>query len=360
MLLKRLATVGVWLLVVAGVAVSAEQVMSLLYPLALSPGDRQLFDGGQPVVQLLQGTSPHEVAVGGAVRIGVPTERFVTLFRDIPRWKRAPMVMQLGKFGAVPTAADVADLTLDDPDLIALRRCATGRCDAKLAALASQDFQRFDWRASDAKARAESLVRAGLVRHVQDYLQRGDAALMVYEARRTVLAQEFQGVLQGFRHLEAQSPDVKRYLEAFPLRSLSGGESFIYWARETFGFKPVLSLYHVIVYRPPGRRGDAVIVSKQFFASRYFDVSLDVIGVSEGPADTSGHGCNVVYVARSRVDSLRGWIGTMKRGPAQRGAEKSVQKLLAHLKQTLETETPLAALASTRRLRMFAGAPNGE
>ncbi len=293
-----------------------------------------MIERGAPVVRVLQPSAPHEVALAGGIRVATTARDFIALAGDIARWKRGPAVLQLGRFGNVPSPGDVASLRLDEPDLAALRRCAGQPCDVKLAALAVEEFRRFDWQAPARAGRAEALVRAGLVRHVTQYLADGDRSLMVYEPRRTVLAQEVQQLLREASILDEYAPGLRTYLEEFPHGGLPGVESAIYWARESFGLKPVLSLYHVVVFPSPSE-GTSVMVSKQFYASRYFDASLDLIVAVDDEADAGRH-CYVVQFARARTDSLRGVVGGLKRSAVTREAEQGLAKLLGRFARLVD------------------------
>lgn len=301
--------------------------------LRLSGSDRAALDGGEPVVRTLTSTVAHELVLGGAIRLEVPPARIVDVLRDVPRWKHGPGILQLAPFSPTPTAADVETLRLDEPDLAALRRCVGRPCDTKLAALAPEAFRAFDWRAPGAHARAEALVRDGVLRHVVDYLARGNDALLVYASRGVSVADELAGLLRGPACERTLPPALRVYLEHFPRAAPPGTSSSMYWARENFGFKPLLSIYHVVVHRPPG--GDVFIATKQIFASRYFDASLDLAAVGEDAA-RPGTGCYVAYLVGSRTDSLRGMWGRMKRGPAARGAEEGLATLLRRIGRLAE------------------------
>jgi hypothetical protein len=43
------------------------------------------------------------------------------------------------------------------------------------------------------------------------------------------------------------------YLAAWPKGKLAGAQDVLYWAKDTFGLKPVVSAYHATLYR--GGRG---------------------------------------------------------------------------------------------------------
>jgi hypothetical protein len=306
--------------------------------LGLDAGERAALQRGEPVVRVLEASARHEVALGGSVRVETGARDFIALAHDIIRWKAGPAVLQIGRFSEPPTMDAAASLRLDEPDLAALRRCAGRPCDVKLAALAPEEFRDFDWRAPDAVRRAEDAIRRGLVRHARKYLTEGDRALMEYAERQTSLAEEMRGLMRATARLDEQAPGLAAYLAEFPQRALPGAQSSIYWARESFGLKPVLSLYHVVVL-PETRTGAALLVSKQFYASRYFDVSLDVLVALDDPADPGGNSAYVVQVARSRTDSLRGFWGGMKRRAVTSEARGALAKMLLRFARLASEET---------------------
>ena len=312
--------------------------------LGLTPAERAMVDRGAPVVRVLRPSAPHEVALAGGIRVPATAREFIALAGDIARWKRGPAVLQLGRFSKVPSLSDVASLRLDEPDLAALRRCAGQPCDVKLAALAPEQFRHFDWQAPDRGGRAEAVVRAAVVRHATQYLADGDRSLMVYAPRRTVLAQEMQDLLREASSLDEYAPGLRTYLAEFPHTVLPGVASAIYWARESFGLKPVLSLYHVVVFPSP-REGTSVMVSKQFYASRYFDASLDLVVAVDDGADGGPH-CYVAQFARARTDSLRGLAGSLKRSAVTREAEQGLAKLLGRFARLVDPTGTGAARSS--------------
>jgi hypothetical protein len=301
---------------------------------------------------LLDAAATHEMAVSGAVRLAVDRDAFLDLAADLPRYKRGPAILQLGVFGASPSSSDLASLTLDETELAALRRCASGDCSSKMAALDLEAFRRFDWAAPGARERAEQLVRAGLAAHVRDYATRGNTAMMRFDRTRfpTSLAAEFQAVLDASSHVMHVAPELDAFFEQYGTRPLPAGSSeMLYWARETFGMKPMLSAYHVVVHRPPERPGLGLVVSKQFYASRYIDVSLEVTIAADDLSPGASAGCYLVYVARSRVDSLRGMLGGLKRGPVGRESLEATAARLTGLRAQLDQVTATSPAPAPRR-----------
>ena len=80
-------------------------------------------------------------------------------------------------------------------------------------------------------------------------------------------AQEYRTLLANSPYLVEYVKEFNDYLVAYPNGKLAGAEDVIYWAKDTFGLKPVVSAYHMTrVQGPPGRsaleqaaRGDALL-----------------------------------------------------------------------------------------------------
>jgi hypothetical protein len=115
-------------------------------------------------------------------------------------------------------------------------------------------------RAADAVGRVKSFAQKAAVDYVSAYQSRGDAPLITYDDRsKPVKLQE-----------------LKAYLEQYPKGSLPGARDVFYWANENYGFKPILSIVHGVVYQPPAKSDRAYVVQKQIYASHYFEGSLAV------------------------------------------------------------------------------------
>ena len=115
-----------------------------------------------------------------------------------------------------------------------------------------------------------------------------------------------------YRTLMANSPylvDYVRefydYLEAYPNGTLAGAEDIIYWAKDTFGLKPVVSGYHATFYRGP--RG-VLISNKLLAASHFFNASLEVMA---GVPTPDGKGLYLLSLYRTRLDPPTGMLAGM-------------------------------------------------
>jgi hypothetical protein len=303
----------------------------------LSPADLASLERGEVMVRVLSPSASHEVALSAAVKLASPKDAYLALAADVLRLKRGPGFLQLGVFQVPPRDEDIATLRLDETELAALRRCERGDCSSKLVALAPDGFRRFDWTAPDVAGRASQLAGQGLAAYVRGYAARGPDALMRFDQTRvpTSLVVEFRGAWAASAPVTRLAPGLTPFLEQYPRQQLPGSRSLLYWSRETFGLKPVLSAYHHVVYRPPSRPELGVVVSTQLFAGRYFDLTLDVTLAADDPA-APGRGSYLLSVVRSRVDSLRGALGGMKRSAVERETREATARLLAHLRRQVD------------------------
>ena len=64
------------------------------------------------------------------------------------------------------------------------------------------------------------------------------------------------------------------YLATWPKGKLAGTEDVLYWAKDTFGLKPVVSAYHATFYKSP--RG-GLISNKLLAATHFFNAGLELL-----------------------------------------------------------------------------------
>ncbi len=308
--------------------------------LGFSPRELEALDRGAPIKRSLDASDPREVALAGAIRVAVPRAYFVDRFRDIVEFKRGPLVLQVGTFSRPPRLDDVKDLTLADEDVNDLRGCRPGDCDVKLPEETIRRLRaEVDWSAPTARAHATRLVQEMLVERARRYLQAGPSALAPYAARRerVVLSRELTAILDASPYLDHYAPELRSFLDAFPRVGLPASEDFLYWSKETFELKPVISLTHAAIYTPE-RYGGAltVIASVGLYASHYLDGSVGLTLALDAPSEPGA--CYLVYVNRTRVDALAGAFGGLRRWMAERRARGGLEQHLLALKQRLERE----------------------
>ena len=322
----------------ANLADSATLEAFLRGQLRMSDAEWSALSRGKAVVKTLPETVRHEMTTAGGVRVqATALAKFVDSFKTLDGFRTSQFVKQIGRFSETPQLADLNTLTFEDDDIEALESCEVGDCDVPLSAA---DIRRFnseiDWGAPGAAQKAATLYRSVLFHHLSDYLSGGASSLLQYGDRETPvrLAAETDALLQGVPSPLDRAPEFRNYLRHFPSSTLGHTEDFFYWSKEAFGFKPVVGLYHVSVYEPEAQ-GVVMISTTQIYASHYMDGLVAVNALMPDPG-ADGAGFYWVYVNRSRVGSLTGFMGALARPIVQGRARAGLTRSLLQTKQRLE------------------------
>lgn len=306
-----------------------------------SSKDIRKMEDGEIVAKVLNLGVSHEIAGIGVVRTTAPKERLIEQFRDIVSFKKDPLVEEIGKFSRPPRLEDVRGLTLDEKDLDALGRCVPGDCKLKMDRNLIERFQReVDWKAADAKEQAEDLMRRFLIDYVTAYLERGEAALGVYNDKEQAkgIAEAFENLLQDAAYLREYLPELEEHLLEFPRGSLRQSEDFIYWSKEKLGPKAAISVSHVTMYRREHADGeDVFITSKQLYANHYFETSLGMSFFMDAVNTNGPPASYLIYLNRSRLDILRGMLWKIIRPIANKKIKSGFTKNFQRVKERLET-----------------------
>jgi hypothetical protein len=288
------------------------------------------------VISKVLPSEKQEVAVFGVVRINTPADFFVDHFRDIESFKKSTSVPWVKKFSDPPRIEDLAQLEVEPQDFNALKSCRVGSCDVKLPAEAIERLQKeVDWSAPDANEQVNRFARAALLEYVKRYLAGGNAALSEYNDKKEPLriAEQFDEILRNSPYVYAYVPQFYEYLRNYPQQHLDNVENFIYWSKERFGLKPVVSATHVSIYRPAPDL--TLITSKQIYASHYFEASLGLTAAITAAHDPTAS-FYLVYFNRSRSDALHGGFSGMFRGQIKNRTRTGTQENMEKIKLSLE------------------------
>ena len=295
---------------------------------------------GDILVKLPRTPETREVAAFAIMRLDIPPDFFIDKVRDIVTFKKSDNVLQIAKFSNPPQLEDLAALTLDPAEIESIRRCRVNNCELKMSARSIERFRKeVNWSSPGYRERVTALSREMLLEYVQAYLQGGNAALGEYNDKSAPirLAHEFQSLLQPAPYMYEYVPEFQKYLEEFPNHRPANTEDFIYWSKDKFGLKPVVSVTHITIYklsRPGGI--DILIASKGIYANHYFEASLGLTGFVQSRSSPSRS--YLIYINRSRTDALRGLFAGFKRslitGSLRDGAKKSMESI----KRKLETD----------------------
>ena len=161
---------------------------------------------------------------------------------------------------------DLKGLNHPPDDIAALKKCKPGSCDVKLGTKGLEAVSKIDWSAADAEKRAVAVFNQAIVDYVRAYQLGGTDAMgnVLDKKQEKSRAQEYRTLLTNSPYLVDYVKEFNDYLAAYPKGKLEGAEDVLYWAKDTFGLKPVVSGYHATLYESP--RG--VLISSKLLAAR--------------------------------------------------------------------------------------------
>ena len=302
--------------------------------LGFSAADLREVAQGRAPIRSLDTVDGREIAIAGAVRVAVSPEQYVEAFRDIVEFKRHEAVQQIGVFGNTPQVSDLAGLTLDNDHISDLRDCRLHHCDLQLSRAAIERIAAVKWAAPDAAAQANAAMRELLTQLVVNYRRSGDEALMTYENERQPLSvtEEFRTMMAAPPAVLRRFPTLERHLRQFPTESGGDVTDVIYWSKEDVGPKVIISVTHLAIARVSYAPVIYAAASKQLYGSHYFDSSLGLTLLlqDDNPSTTT-----LVYLNRSRIDVLDGFLGGLKRAVVRSRARAAMSDTLSRLRVRL-------------------------
>jgi len=318
---------------------SGEPELFLTKHLGFTASELNQLEKGQIIVRVPKTHETREVAVSAVARVDVPAQFFEASVRDIVEFKKSDNVLQIGKFSSPPRLDDLKHLAMEPGDIDAIRRCRINNCGLKLPASFIERFRtEIDWSAPDYRDRVSTMFRQILLSQVLEYLRVGDAALGQYDDKPYPLrrADELRLLLEPAPYVYDPVPSFQNYLKEFPNSSLAV-EDIVYWSKEKFGAKAVISVTHLMIYRHDRPGGNYLrIASKGIYASHYIEATL---GLTTFVQQTTPGGSRsyLIYLNRSRADALRGLLAALKRsliiGSVRDGAKKNMQLLKERLER---------------------------
>lgn len=305
----------------------------------LSPAEIQRAEQGGIVAKGLP-VDDDEVAIVAAALIAVPPGFFIDQVRRIEEFKRSPEVQQIGRFGAVPAADDLAGLTMEDAELKAARRCRIGDCELKLDAAGIDRL-----RALPAGGDVMAALRLHLAEYAAAYLRQGNAALVQYrdQPQPESLSEHLKRIVAESAYLPGLWPDLHAAVAAFSGRLPGTLDGFLYWSKEKVGPRAVVSLTHVIIQPPVG--GVGAVATKQIYASHYSTASVGLTVLADRTTE-KGPRTLVIYLNRTRVDIFEGLLGGLKRPVVRSRARSGAERMMAAMRTKLEAEYKKRGLSS--------------
>ena len=188
--------------------------------------------------------------------------------------------------------------------------------------------KRIDWKSGNAHEQVNTIFREDVVALVEDYRERGDAALPDYVDKKQPMHSG-----KGFDFLLRESPLHIEYLPDFfgsirnyPRETHENIDDFIFWNLENpgSGLRETLSLTHAFIYRSATKDGRPMvsIVHKQLYASHYYYAALrsaTVIDYSKGKEPRS----YMIFLDRNLFD---GKLSGLKKKMLRNGLKEDLEK----------------------------------
>jgi hypothetical protein len=274
-----------------------------------------------------------QVTVIGLAKVPASPE---TLTKDLLKRDgilQSEALRQIGVFSDPAAPADVAKFRLPDSDIEALTDCEVGDCKFKLGERGVADLEKVDWSQPDARERVDALMRAAMVRSVRLYQERGREALL-----EAVDKDEPQSLAEGADRLTAQLglstrmvPALRDHLLHYPKAGIEGARDRILWTIRDYGYRPVISLVHSIIYQPPGKLPVTLIALKSLYTSHYFHARQRLIGLW---ADSGNP--NATYLGFGDRLLFDDDVGSIKRRMLEAGVVKDTIARLELLRAAYE------------------------
>jgi hypothetical protein len=294
----------------------------------ISDDDRRRLDERDIIIRILP-ASGHELAAVAVSDLSVGPEALLASVKNIGELKKSSVVPEIGRFSARPRLEDLRGLTLDDVDIDDIAGCPPDDCDLKLAPEEIMRLQSaMSTRSPGSRESLEREFRAILLERVTQYLSR-----WVYPTRR-----EFSTLLQHSPLVQLRMPQIAAYLEHYPAAGLPDSESFLYWSKETYARKPIISMTHVAILHGTGERDtpEVIIASRDVYASRYTSGSFVLMLLFRGSDDASPR--YLVYLNRTWVDGVR----ALWRPLVERRIKSDAKKVFADVRARIERKGSVA------------------
>ena len=296
---------------------------------------------GKAVAKVVGSPTPDEMFVFGAVYVKAVPESYLKLASDIDALRKLPSYLAIQSFSDPPQLSDLQGFTLEQQDIRDLKNCKPGRCEVQLPTEAMEDFQQsIDWSAPDVAERVNRLAQRMALQALQDYVQAGDTALGAYRDKKhpAAVAETFASLIGRFEALPVYLPDLNEYLLEYPKAKSENVQAGFYWEKVNFGLKPTFRIVQKIVYKGASVKEPAYAVAeKQIYASHYFQTALDLTICVK---DAQRPGFYLITAKGSKQAGLTGLKGSIVRKVAVDKTRSSLERVLAMLKQELESQHP--------------------
>ena len=323
---------GAILVPTVGAAALPESAASLLRNHAgFTAGDVAAARQGERIVRMLPSQSRAEVAFAGVIRLPIPFDEYVRRVRAGKLYKTNEILLQVGRFGETPSVEDLRSLRFERYDLN-VKDDSPGSID--LAAKTNKQF---------------------LTQTVAEYEQTGRifTGPLGSEPQPVNVGKYFDPMVTHVDHLRERYPAAFAYLLRYPNVPKRGPDDYYLWKQLTFGLRPLTRLAQVGIWEQQ-RDGirEAVVVTKQIYANRYFDASFQIDYVFADFSEAGG-GPAVFVITFNRGASgfLEGQLGRVIRPIVVSRTKAAAEKTLDEARSDMEAEFGRKVSAATDNRR---------
>jgi hypothetical protein len=233
---------------------------------------------GDRVVRALETACQEEVAFAGAIRLPIPISTYLERLRAGTLYRPGDNVIRIGRFSDVPAVADLETL----------------------------DFESSGPQPGFSTAAAERNKRL-LISWIQEYERTGAMGTGPLGERPAPLdrAARFEPMVRQSGYLREKMPAAYDHLLRYPNVPRRGRDDFFLWTQLSFGLRPLTRIAHLSIWE---RRNEAIVVTKQIYADRYFEASYQVDHLV-----SDGDGVYLITLNYGRSDLLSGIPGRLVR-----------------------------------------------
>ncbi len=317
-----------------GVGLS-QSVHQWLQEAGISSDDIAKLDSGEPLVWIPKVDDPTELTLLAIAHIGVTAEDIRDMARDMAGLaQRSEQVLQVGVFSDDPTWEDAATLRLPEGDIKDLKKCKVGDCLVRLTAGGIESLhQSVDWSASDPAGQVNGYLAGWLATYLRGYKESGNDALAVYADKKETqsVAAGLDILLRKTELLIQYDGEFYRYVRNYPAGEWARAEHLFYWTVEDLNLKPTVFLNHMTIRG--GEKPDALMVSKQIYASHYIQAGVKAYAALPASDDDPSKGVYVLLTQRFRFD---GNVDGIKRKLLEDGTKKAARSQLKSFKAYAE------------------------
>jgi hypothetical protein len=225
---------------------------------------------GGRIVRSLPTSSPAQVAFAAGIRLPITLQTYLQRLRDGTLYRTGDNVLQIGRFGEHPGISDLNDFRVEG------------------------DEQRTKRSLLEAIARFEKNGTMG--------------AGPLSEQPRTVDRKlEFEPVVQQAAFLRERLPAAYEYLLRYPHARSLGSDDFYLWTELAFGLRPVTRVAQASIWEDKSRN-EAIVLTRQIYANRYFEVSFQIDYLVADPAHDAVYLMTLNYGRSQLLGSVAGRV----------------------------------------------------